>query len=107
MNLPYGQQFLIRDIIIAMLIIILNLERLQKVAKYIDSKQQELLRNEMIVRNRLKVATSVTNAKAFFEVQKEFGSFDKYIWGFVSNVTLKITGNRLKKSLSLEMSQIR
>ena len=61
----------------------------RKVAKYVDSKQQELLQNEGIVRNRLKVAASVTNAKAFLEVQKEFGSFDKYIWEFVGNITLK------------------
>jgi DNA-3-methyladenine glycosylase I len=61
----------------------------RKVAKYVDSKQQELLRNEGIVRNRLKVADSVTNAKVFLEVQKEFGSFDKYIWEFVGNITLK------------------
>ena len=61
----------------------------RKVAKYVDSKQQELLRNEGIVRNRLKVEASVTNAKAFLEVQKEFGSFDKYIWEFVDNITLQ------------------
>jgi DNA-3-methyladenine glycosylase I len=61
----------------------------RKVAKYFNSKQQELLRNEGIVRNRLKVEASVTNAKAFLEVQKEFGSFDKYIWEFVGNITLK------------------
>ena len=61
----------------------------RKVEKYVDSKQQELLRNEGIVRNRLKVAASVTNSKAFLEVQKEFGSFYKYIWGFVGNITLQ------------------
>ena len=62
----------------------------RKVTKYIDSKQQELLRNEGIVRNRLKVAPSFTSAEAFLEVQKEFGSFDKYIWKFVGNITLQI-----------------
>ncbi|MDA0690669.1 MAG: DNA-3-methyladenine glycosylase I [Nitrospinae bacterium] len=56
-----------------------------KVAKYTEAKQQKLLQNAGIVRNRLKVAASVTNAKAFLKVQKEFGSFDKYIWGFVGN----------------------
>ena len=61
----------------------------RKVTKYIDSKQQELLRNEGIVRNRLKVAPSFTSAEAFLEVQKEFGSFDKYIWEFIDNVTLQ------------------
>lgn len=69
----------------------------RKVAKYVDSKQQELLRNEGIVRNRLKVAASVTNAKVFLEVQKEFGSFDKYVWGFVGNVTLQNNWKSLKE----------
>ena len=56
-----------------------------KVTKYTEAKQQKLLLNPGIVRNRLKVAASVTNAKAFLAVQKEFGSFDKYIWEFVRN----------------------
>jgi DNA-3-methyladenine glycosylase I len=53
------------------------------VASYSDTKIEQLRQNENIVRNRLKIAASVTNARAFLEVQKEFGSFDKYIWGFV------------------------
>ena len=61
----------------------------RKVVKYVDSKQQELLRNEGIVQNPLKVAASVTNAKAFLEVQKEFDRFDKYIWEFFGNITLQ------------------
>ncbi len=67
-----------------------------KVAKYADSKQRVLLQNEGIVRNRLKVAASVTNARAFLEVQKEFGSFDKYIWGFVGNKTMQNNRKSLK-----------
>lgn len=55
----------------------------EKVAKYTDAKCAKLLENPGIVRNRLKVAASVQNAKAFLAVQKEFGSFDKYIWSFV------------------------
>jgi DNA-3-methyladenine glycosylase I len=55
----------------------------KKVVKFNDAKQQQLLQNPGIVRNRLKVAGSVGNAKAFLEVQKEFGSFEKYIWGFI------------------------
>jgi DNA-3-methyladenine glycosylase I len=47
------------------------------------------LKNEGILRNRLKVLASVTNAKVFLEVQKEFGNFDKYIWEFVGNITLQ------------------
>lgn len=56
-----------------------------KVAKYGDKKIAELLSNPEIIRNRLKINAAVTNAKAFIEVQKEFGSFDKYIWSFVDN----------------------
>ncbi len=56
----------------------------KKVARYDSTKIKELLSNEGIVRNRLKVASAVTNAQAFLKVQKEFGSFDKYIWQFVS-----------------------
>ena len=54
-----------------------------KVARYSDAKCAKLLQNEGIIRNRLKIASAVSNAKAFLKVQKEFGSFDKYIWGFV------------------------
>jgi len=57
----------------------------KKVAKFNEAKQQQLLKNVGIVRNRLKVAASVTNARAFLEVQKEFGSFDKYIWHFIGD----------------------
>ena len=54
-----------------------------KVAKYSDAKCAKLLTNEGIIRNRLKIASAVSNASAFLAVQKEFGSFDNYIWGFV------------------------
>ncbi|HVX14667.1 MAG TPA: DNA-3-methyladenine glycosylase I [Pirellulales bacterium] len=53
------------------------------VAKYDKRKQASLLANEGIVRNRLKIESSIDNARAFLEVQHEFGSFDRYIWGFV------------------------
>jgi DNA-3-methyladenine glycosylase I len=55
----------------------------EKVARYTDKRVEKLLQNEGIIRNRLKVASAVTNAKSFLNVQKEFGSFDKYIWSFV------------------------
>jgi len=55
----------------------------EKVARYTDKKIERLLQNDGIIRNRLKVASAVSNAKAFIKVQKEFGSFDKYIWSFV------------------------
>jgi DNA-3-methyladenine glycosylase I len=55
----------------------------QKVAKYTSAKIKSLLENPGIVRNRLKVQSTVTNAKAFLNVKEEFGSFDKYIWAYV------------------------
>src|SRR6202140_2313215 len=55
----------------------------ERTARYERRKTQRLLRDEGIVRNRLKVASATQNAKAFLEVQKEFGSFDRYIWQFV------------------------
>jgi DNA-3-methyladenine glycosylase I len=55
----------------------------KKVAEYDAKKQKALLKNPGIIRNRLKIKSAVTNAKAFLAVQKEFGSFDKYIWQFV------------------------
>lgn len=54
-----------------------------KVARYDSKTQRALLKDPGIVRNRLKIASAVTNAKAFLAVQREFGSFDKYIWTFV------------------------
>ena len=53
------------------------------VASYDDDKVAELLANPGIVRNRLKVAASIGNARAFLDAQREFGTFDAYIWGFV------------------------
>ena len=55
----------------------------QKVARYDARRMLKLMGNEGIIRNRLKIAAAVQNAKAFLAVQKEFGSFDKYLWQFV------------------------
>jgi len=55
----------------------------KKVAAYDEKKVQELMGNEGIVRNLLKVKSATRNAKVFIKIQEEFGSFDKYIWGFV------------------------
>jgi DNA-3-methyladenine glycosylase I len=60
----------------------------QEVASYKQRKIQQLLRDPGIVRNKLKVASAVENAKAFLRVQKEFGSFDRYIWQFVGGKPL-------------------
>lgn len=55
----------------------------KKVAQYNEDKIQELLQNEGIIRNQLKIRGTIANAIAFMRVQQEFGSFSKYIWGFV------------------------
>lgn len=55
----------------------------RKVARYTATKKKRLLENEGIVRNRLKIEAAVINARAFLDVQSEFDTFDKYIWGFV------------------------
>jgi DNA-3-methyladenine glycosylase I len=55
----------------------------EKVARFDAKKSRELLADPGIIRNRLKISAAVTNAQAFLRVQEEFGSFDKYIWGFV------------------------
>ena len=56
----------------------------EKVSQYSQDKIDELLQNSGIIRNRLKIKSAISNAKAFIEVQKEFGSFDKFLWNFVN-----------------------
>jgi DNA-3-methyladenine glycosylase I len=56
----------------------------QKIARYDDRKVAALLADPGIVRNRLKIAATIANAKAFLVVQREFGSFDRYLWSFVN-----------------------
>ena len=67
-----------------------------KIAKYDRRKINSLLKNEGIIRNKLKVEGAVSNAKAFLEVRKEFGTFDKYIWGFVNGKPIRNKFNSLK-----------
>ena len=57
----------------------------KKISKYDEKKLNSLLNDEGIIRNRLKVYSTVTNAKSFITIQKEFGSFSNYIWGFTDN----------------------
>jgi len=68
-----------------------------KVARYDERKVKQLLNNEGIIRNRLKIASAVNNARAFLKVQEEFGSFDKYIWQFVDGKTVKNNFPHYKK----------
>ena len=60
----------------------------RKVARFTDAKAQALLQDPGIIRNKLKVYAAINNAQRFIEVQKEFGSFSDYIWGFVGGKTI-------------------
>lgn len=55
----------------------------QKIANYPDEKVEELMQDAGIIRNRLKILATISNAQKFIETQKEFGSFSNYIWGFI------------------------
>lgn len=57
----------------------------QKVSLFSEDKKEELMQDTGIVRNRLKIKSAVNNAKCFLEIQKEFGSFNAYVWRFVGN----------------------
>lgn len=77
-----------------------------KVARYTPARTAKLLKNPGIVRNRLKIKSAVQNAKAFLLVQKEFGSFDRYIWQFVGGTPIK-NSRRSMKSLPAETAESR
>ena len=57
----------------------------QKIAKYQEHKFNELMQNAGIIRNKLKIRSAITNAQLFMEIQKEFGSFSKFMWSYVDN----------------------
>jgi DNA-3-methyladenine glycosylase I len=67
----------------------------ERIAHYDAKKIRTLLGDAGIVRNRLKIASAVSNARAFLEVKKEFGSFDRYIWSFVGGKPLRNTRKSL------------
>ena len=82
----------------------------EKIAKYKEEKIAALLQNQEIVRNRLKIRSSVQNAAAFMKIQEEFGSFSQYYWGFTKGKTLINKVNLYKEAppftpLSLEISK--
>lgn len=64
------------------------------VSKYPQKRVEKLLKNESIIRNKLKINSAINNAKAFLKIQQEFGSFDNYLWGFVNGKPIK---NKFKK----------
>lgn len=67
----------------------------EKIARYRQRDVQRLLRNDGIVRNRLKIAAAIENAKAFRAVQKEFGDFDAYLWSFVGSKPIQNRWRRM------------
>lgn len=67
----------------------------KKIAKYSSRDVKRLLNDVGIIRNRLKINAAIINAEKFLEIQKEFGSFDKYIWRFIGGKTIK---NKFKKT---------
>jgi len=68
-----------------------------KIARYISSKARRLLSNPGIIRNRLKIKAATQNARAFLAIQKEFGSFNRYIWQFVGGKPRKNAWRSLKQ----------
>ena len=68
-----------------------------KIAEYKEDKIQELMQDTRIIRNQLKIRSTVTSAQAFLKVQKEFGTFDKYIWQFTGGTTIYNTWTDLKQ----------
>jgi len=63
----------------------------KKIAQYDEAKIDDLLQDAGIIRNKLKIKATINNAQQYLEVQKEFGSFSKYIWGFVDNTPIQNT----------------
>jgi len=70
---------------------------IQKIAGYSEEKIQQLMQDTRIIRNQLKIRSTVTNANAFLKVQKEFGTFDKYIWQFTGGTTIYNNWTELKQ----------
>lgn len=79
----------------------------KKVSEYDDAKISELLNNEGIIRSRGKIEAAINNAKMFIQIQKEFGSFANYIWGFTNDKVIKNTTDEfpVKTELSDRISK--
>lgn len=65
-----------------------------KISKYTDDNIQGLLQNKSIIRNKLKIKATISNAQAFIKIQKQFGSFSNYIWAFTKNTTIQNKNNK-------------
>lgn len=68
-----------------------------KMIKYGEEKVEELMQNEKIIRNRLKIKSAIINAKIFQEIQREYGSFDTFLWSYVNNKPIKNHFNDISK----------
>ena len=83
----------------------------QKIAKYDESKIEELLNNKDIIRNKLKINAAINNAKVFINIQKEYKTFSNYIWSFTNNKTIInktgeiITSNDLSDKISKDLKE--
>ena len=80
----------------------------EKVAGYGESKISELLENEGIIRHRGKITSAINNAQVLIEIQKEFGSFDSYIWSFTDGEIIKaeyLTESDLSKDISKDLKR--
>ena len=73
----------------------------KKIARYDETKVTELLNNEKIIRSKRKIAAAIKNAKIFMDIQNEFGSFSKYIWGFSNNQIIKNIDDNFKTTSKL------
>ena len=69
----------------------------KKIAKYTKKDVKRMLNDKGIIRNRLKIESTITNAQKFLEIQKKFGSFDKYIWQFVAHKPIRNKLRSLKE----------
>lgn len=78
----------------------------KKIAKYGKAKKKSLMQDAGIIRNRLKIESAITNAKGFLEIQKEFGSFDIYLWQFVGGSSTPFGVNKPKQNGFKKMSEI-
>jgi DNA-3-methyladenine glycosylase I len=80
----------------------------EKVAGYDENKVEELRSNEGIIRHKGKISSAINNAKIFIEIQKEFGSFNNYIWGFTDGEIIKseyLTESMLSQTISKDLKR--
>lgn len=78
-----------------------------KISKYDENKINELINNKGIIRNKLKINAAINNSKIFIKIQKEYGTFSKYIWSFTNNKIIIHNGSKLytRNSLSDRISE--